>query len=65
MGRPESRQQEGVYLKNKQIYDIIRWGIFFPIGIIQEGARVKNSKHAGWHMRHNILNLITDTGTDK
>lgn len=47
MGRPAHQEQRIVYLKNKQIYDIIRWGAFLPTGTIQEGTREKNSKRAG------------------
>ena len=47
MGRSAHQEQRIVYLKNKQIYDIIRWGTFLPIGAIQARAREKNSKRAG------------------
>ena len=30
-------------MKNKQIYDIIRWGTFLPIGTMQEEAREKSA----------------------
>ena len=47
MGRSAHQKQRIVYLKNKQIYDIIRWGTFLPTGTIQKEAREKNSKRAG------------------
>ena len=33
-------------MTNLQIYDIIWWGTFLPIGTMQEGTREKNNKRA-------------------
>ena len=55
MCRPAHQEQRIVYLKNKQIYDIIRWGSIFTdryytrgrLEAFQEGTREKNSRRAG------------------
>ena len=62
MGRSAHQEQRIVYLKNKQIYDIIRWGAFLPTGTMQEeGCRQSKREQErrivnvrDWHMQHYI-----------